>query len=295
LLVLHERRVSQPALNLRLFGHRAFLVAVVATVATNVFSSGLGTVIGQLGGYVLGLSAQSIGLIYLPGTLLVAVASVMAGRAVAKRTARPVLVLGLLIVGLSGFVMAVTASPFMGIAVLVLATWLSNLGGFITGTAAADTILGQAKEGNTGSVAAVQPAFAMTGYAIGPTLVILLLDVFFRHQWLADAASKGLPTQQAQDAVTAVTSAVTSSPGMAGYQPNLVALADGLSLGIDYTAGVRLAMLILALAPLGAAALAFFFIPAHPIAHGATDRGGMGAASGPNVGTVSRGEGNEHL
>ncbi|MEI8082478.1 MAG: MFS transporter [Actinomycetes bacterium] len=261
LLLVHERSTPQPALNLRLFSHRAFLVAVLATVATNVFSSGLGTVIGQLGSYVLGMSAQSIGLIYLPGTLLVALASVLAGRAVAKRTARPVLILGLLIVGMSGVVMAVTASPIMGVAVLVLATWLSNLGGFITGTAAADTILGDAPEGNTGSVAAIQPAFAMTGYALGPTLVILLLDVFFQHEWMADAASKGLPTQQAQDAVTAVTGAVTSSPGMVGYSPNLFALADGLSLGIDYTNGVRLAMLILALAPIGVAVAAAFLIP----------------------------------
>lgn len=265
LLLHHERRTPEPALNLRLFGHRAFLVAVMATVAINMFAAGLGTVIGQLSSYVLGLSAQQIGLLYLPGTVLVAAASVWAGRAVARWSARPVLVLGLLIVTASGLVMAVTASPVMGIAVLVLATWLSNLGGFITGTAAADTILGQAPAGKTGSVAAIQPAFAMTGYAIGPTLMILLLDAFFRQQWLADAAARGLAPASAQQAVTAVTNAVTSSPGGTGYNPSLTSLAAGLTLGIDYTTGVRLAMLILAAVPLCVAVLARVLLPRGPV------------------------------
>jgi MFS family permease len=147
-------------------------------------------VIGQLGSYVLGLSAQQIGLLYLPGTALVAAASVWAGRVVADRTARPVLILGLLVVTISGLVLAATASPVMGLAALVLSTWLSNLGGFITGTAAADTVLGFAAPGRTGSVAAIQPAFAMTGYAIGPPLVIFLLDTFFRQ---LPTQHRGLP------------------------------------------------------------------------------------------------------
>lgn len=261
LLVQHERRVAQPALDLRLFGHRAFLVAVLATIVVNVFSAGLGTIIGQLGSYVLGLSAASIGLLYLPGTVLVAVASVIAGRAVATRTARPVLVLGLLIVGTSGLVMAATASPVMGIAALVLSTWLSNLGGFVTGTAAADTILGEAPAGRTGSVAAVQPAFAMAGYALGPTIVVMLLEVFFRGQWSSDAATHGLPTQAAQSAVSNVVGAVTGSPGVHGYNPDLVAMADGMTLGVDYTDSVRLTMVVLSLLPLAVAVFAYFFAP----------------------------------
>ena len=261
MLLWHESRTDQPALDLRLFGHRAFVVAVLATVAINLFAGGLGTVIGQLGSYVLGLSAQQIGLLYLPGTALVAAASVWAGRVVADRTARPVLILGLLVVTISGLVLAATASPVMGLAALVLSTWLSNLGGFITGTAAADTVLGFAAPGRTGSVAAIQPAFAMTGYAIGPPLVIFLLDTFFRQQWLADAATRGLPTDTAQQAVTAVTSAVTSSPGVTSYSPDLPSLAAGLSVGVDYTTGVRLAMLILAAIPLCVAVWAYFMMP----------------------------------
>ena len=99
------------------------------------------------------------------------------------------------------------------------------------------------------------------GNAIGPPLVIFLLDTFFRQQWLADAATRGLPTDTAQQAVTAVTSAVTSSPGVTSYSPDLPSLAAGLSVGVDYTTGVRLAMLILAAIPLCVAVWAYFMMP----------------------------------
>jgi MFS family permease len=42
-LLWHESRTDRPALDLRLFGHRAFVVAVLATVAINLFAGGLGT------------------------------------------------------------------------------------------------------------------------------------------------------------------------------------------------------------------------------------------------------------
>ena len=261
LLVRHSRRTPRPALDMQLFAQRLFLIAVVGTVAINVFSAGLGTIVGQLGSYVLTLSAQTIGLLYLPGTLLVALGSVIAGRMVSAHTAHPVLVTGLIIVSTSGFVLAATASPVMATAVIVVAIWLSNLGGFVTGTAAAEAILSRAQPGNTGSVAAVQPAFAMAGYAIGPTLVILLLDVFYRHAWMTDAAAIGLSSAQAQQDVAAVTSVVTSSPGTSGITSTLTTLAQGLSLPDDFTLGVRITMAVMAAMPLLVALWALLWRP----------------------------------
>ena len=249
-LLRHSRTIPNPALNTKLFARRGFLIAILATVAINIFAAALGTIVGQLGSYVLTLSAQTIGLLYLPGTLLVALASVIAGRMVAAHTAQPVIITGLVIVSASGMVLAATASPVMATAVLVAAIWLDNLGGFITSTAAADAILSRATPGSTGSVAAVQPAFSMAGYALGPTLVILLLEVFYRRAWMADAAALGLSPAQAQQDVAAVTHAVTSSPGPTGFSPALAQLAQGLSLGVDYTSGIRITMAMVALIPL---------------------------------------------
>lgn len=115
-LIRHSEHTEAPALDIRLFGHHTFLLAVLATLAINVFASGLGTVVGQLGSYVLTLTSQTIGFLYLPGTLLVALASVIAGRMVAAHSARPVLVTGLCIVSASGVVLAASASPLMATA-----------------------------------------------------------------------------------------------------------------------------------------------------------------------------------
>jgi predicted MFS family arabinose efflux permease len=265
--VSHERHVPEPALDLRLFTRPAFTVAVVAVVTLNFMSSGMGTVLGQFGGYVLQLSSQTIGLLYLPGTIVVAVASVLAGRVITAHGARPVIVFGMLTLVASGLVMAGTASITMATALLVLATWLTNLGGFVTATGTSDTVVSQAPPGKTGSVASVHPAFAMTGYAIGPAVYLLLLNLMFQKEWLADAATRGLSSKQAADAVDAVTSSMVAGPGSAQYDASLLEQASGLTLGIDYSTGLRITFLIVSLVPLGVAVLAYFLMPHRRTAH----------------------------
>lgn len=49
--------------------------------------------------------------------------------------------------------------------------------------------------------------------------------------------------------------------GAAAYDPNLVQQATGLALGIDFTNGVRLTMLIVSVLPLAVAVLAYFLMP----------------------------------
>lgn len=259
--VLHERRAPEPALDPAIFKHRALMVTVLLAVVTvNLLAAGLGTVLGQLGGDVVGLSSRQIGLLYLPGTAVIAVASVLAGRAVGRYTARPVLITGLLVVIASGLVLAFTASPSMAVAVLVLTVWLSNFGGFVASTASADTVLSQARPGKTGSVAAVQPAFGMTGYALGPTVYILLLGLFFQHEYQSDAAARGMSARSAEQSVSAVTMSMAHSAGTAGYDPNLAQLAHGLALPVDYTNAVTTTMLIVTLLPLAVTTLAFLFV-----------------------------------
>jgi DHA2 family methylenomycin A resistance protein-like MFS transporter len=258
---LHERRTPEPALDPAVFTCRALMVTVLLAVVTvNLLAAGLGTVLGQLGGDVVGLSSQQVGLLYLPGTAVIALASVLAGRAVGRFTARPVLITGLLVIVASGLVLAFTASPTMTVAELVLTVWLSNFGGFVASTASADTILSQARAGKTGAVAAVQPAFGMTGYALGPTIYILLLGLFFQHEYQADAAARGMSAQSAEQSVSAVTMSMSHSAGTAGYDPNLAQLAHGLELPVDYTNAVTTTMLLVTLLPLAVTALAFFFV-----------------------------------
>jgi MFS family permease len=256
LFVLHERRTPEPALDLGLFHSPAFSVALAATLTLNFLSAGLGIVLGQFGSAVLSLSPQAIGLLYLPGTLLVAGAVILAGRLVGKYSPRPVMVAGLLLLAASGLLMAATISPTMALWLLVLGTWLCNLGALVTSTSVSETVLSQAPPGRSGTVASVQLAFGMAGYALGPTVYLLLLNVFFQRRWLADAESRGLSVTEAEHAVDAVRSGMAHSPGGVGYDPNLLQQATGLDLVLDFTEGLRVTMLIVSILPLAVAVAA---------------------------------------
>ncbi|MGE5697711.1 MAG: MFS transporter [Candidatus Sericytochromatia bacterium] len=259
--VRHERRVQHPALDLALFARPPFLVAVLTVLTISFLGGGFNVVLGQFGGIVLGLSAKSIGLVYLPGTVLLAGASLWAGHLVGKYTARPVLIAGLLVLVASGLVMAITAAPTMGLWILVLATWLLNLGADVAATPASDTVLGYAEPERAGSVTAMRSTFGTTGYALGPTVYIMLFNLFFHRRWLADAHSRGLSAQQAQHAVDAVRSSLAHSPGVSRFDPNLVQQASGLTLGWDFTNGVRLTLLAVTLVPLTLAIVTYFVLP----------------------------------
>jgi DHA2 family multidrug resistance protein-like MFS transporter len=202
--------------------------------------------------------------VYLPGTVLLAGVSILAGHLVAKYTARPVLIAGLLVLVASGLVMAITAAPTMALWVLVLATFLLNFGADLASTPASDTVLSYAAPDEAGSVAAMRSTFGTAGYALGPTVYIVLFNVFFHREWLADAHSRGLSAQEAQHAVDAVRSSLAHSPGVPRFDPNLVQQASGLTLGWDFTNGVRLTMLAVTLVPLALAILTYFAMPRRP-------------------------------
>ncbi|GAA2929812.1 MFS transporter [Kitasatospora cinereorecta] len=260
LFVLRERRTPDPVLDLSLFRSCPFAVAALASLTLNFLAAGFSFALGQFGSVILSLPPRTIGLLYLPGTLLVAGAVVLAGRLIGKYTPRPVLITGLLVLAASGLLMGATAAPTMALWILVLATWLTNLGSLVASAAVAETILSHAPPGKSGAVASVQPAFGMTGYALGPAVYLLLLNLFFQRQWLNDAEQRGLSVAEADQAVDATRSAMAQSPGTAGYDPNLLR-QSGLDLGLDFTDGLRLTMLVVSILPLALAVAAYRLMP----------------------------------
>ncbi|MFJ1568069.1 MFS transporter [Streptomyces erythrochromogenes] len=260
LFVFHERRTPEPVLELSLFRSGPFTVAALSSLTLNFAVAGFSFVLGQFGSVILSLPPRTIGLLFLPGTLLIAGAVILAGRLIEKYTPRPVLITGLLLLVASGLLMATTAEPTMALWILVLATWLTNLGSLVASASVAETILSHAPPGKSGAVASVQPAFGMTGYALGPAVYLLLLNLFFQRQWLNDADARGMSATQAEQAVDAARSAVARSPGTAGYDPNLLR-QSGLDLGLDFTDGLRLTMLVTSLLPLALAVAAYVLMP----------------------------------
>ncbi|MEU6535219.1 MFS transporter [Streptomyces sp. NPDC047000] len=261
LFVRHSRHTPEPAVDLALFRSAPFAVALLASLTLNFLAAGLGVVLGQFGTVVLALSPETIGLLYLPGTLLIAGAVILAGRLVGVYTPRPVMITGLLVMAGSGLLLAGTAGPAMAVALLVLATWMCNLGSLVTSTAVSETVLSEAPTGRSGTVASVQMAFAMTGSAFGPTVYLLLLDLFFQQRWLADAAARDVPAQQAEQSVDAVRAAMAQVPGGAQYDPNLLQKASGLDLALDFADGLRLTMLVVSVLPVVVAVLVAVLMP----------------------------------
>jgi hypothetical protein len=170
----------------------------------------------------------------------------------------------MLILAASSAVMATSASPTMSLWILVLATFLNTLGANITSTPASDIIVSHAPPERAGAVAAMKPAFSKLGYSLSPTIYILLVEVFFMRGWLADAESRGLTDQQAQQALNVAKNAsVGNSPSLAPYDPNLVERIVEVA-RMDFTEGLRITMLIVTLVPLVVAALAYLLIPRRP-------------------------------
>ncbi|MFJ8856746.1 MFS transporter [Streptomyces sp. NPDC102437] len=266
LFVLRERRTPEPVLDLSLFRSGPFAVAALASLTLNFLVAGFSFTLGQFGSVILSLPPRTIGLLFLPGTLAIAVGVVVAGRLIGKYTPRPVLITGLLVMVAGGLLMAATADPTIALWIVVLATWLTNLGSLVTSSAVAETILAHAPPGKSGAVASVQPAFGMSGYALGPAVYLLLLNLFFQRQWLNDAKARGISVSRADQAVDATRSAMVHSPGTSGYDPNLLR-QSGLDLGLDFTNGLRLTMLVVSLLPLALAVAAYRFMP-HRIADG---------------------------
>ncbi|MFF8942108.1 MFS transporter [Streptomyces sp. NPDC014864] len=259
--VRHERRTPEPAMPLELFRSRPFAVAVLAALTLNFLSAGFSVVLGQFGSSVLALSTQEIGLLYLPGTAVIVAAGICTGRVMAAHSPRPVMLTGLAVLIASSLLTAATAETRMALWLLVLATWSCNLGTLITSASASESILSHTPPGKAGTTAAVQPAFGMTGYALGPTVYLLLLGLFFERRWTADAEARGISLSQAGEAVDTVRGAMATSPGTAGYDPNLLRQASGLDLALDFTNGLRLTMLTVSAAPLLVLVAAYKVMP----------------------------------
>ncbi|MEV2199546.1 MFS transporter [Streptomyces fradiae] len=260
LFVVREHRTPQPVLDPALFRSAPFTVAALGSLVLNFMVAGFSFALGQFGSVVLTLPQSTIGLLYLPGTLAIAGIVVLAGNLIGRYTPRPVLIAGLLGLVAGALLMAATASPTMPLWVLVLATWTTNLGSLVASAAVAETILSAAPPGKSGAVSSVQPAFGMSGYALGPAVFVLLLNLFFQRQWLDDAQQRGLSAAEAEEAVDATRSAMARSPGTAGYDPNLLR-QSGLDLGWDFTDGLRLTMVVVSLLPLALAVAAWLLIP----------------------------------
>ena len=251
-LVLRERRVERPMLDMTLLAHRGFLFNTVAATLVMFVLSGLLFVLPPYLQAVLGHDALGTGVRLLPmmGGLLVA--SRTAPQIVARFGARATVSAGLVVLAFAALLGSRTTT---GSGYGFIALWLSltGLGFGLSLIPAMNSALGTLPRDRSGSGSGLLMTLRQVGGAIGIALLGSLLSGTFRDR--LDVT--GLPAQAADAAGDSVVAAhlVAEKVGSA----DLAASANSA-----YVHGMGVVLLVCGIAALVSALLAAAFLPGTP-------------------------------
>ncbi|MFF0010327.1 DHA2 family efflux MFS transporter permease subunit [Streptomyces sp. NPDC005374] len=251
-LVLRERRVERPMLDMALLTHRGFLFNTIAATLVNFVLSGLLFVLPPFLQTVLGHDALGTGVRLLPmmGGLLIA--SRLAPRLVARFGARAAVSAGLVVLAFAGILGSrTTIDSGYGFVALWLA--LTGFGFGLSLIPAMNGGLSALPRDRAGSGSGLLMTMRQVGGAIGIALLGSMLAGTFRDH--LDVT--GLPARAADTAGESVVAAhlVAERTGSA----DLLASANSA-----YVHGMGLVLLVCGIAALVAALLAAAFLPGTP-------------------------------
>ncbi|MER6571954.1 MFS transporter [Streptomyces sp. NPDC001093] len=252
-LVLRERRMTRPMLDMGLLAHRGFLLNTTAATLVMFVLSGLMFTVPTYLQAVLGHDAFATGLRLLPMMAGLMVAAKGAQPVVARFGARAVVTAGLVVLAFAALLGSrTTVHDGYGFTAL----WLSITGlgfGFAV-VPAMDGALGTLPADRAGSGSGLLMTFRQVGGAVGIALLGSLLASAFRDR--LDVT--GLPGQAAHTAGESVVAAhaVAAHTGSA----RLAASADSA-----YVHGMTVVLLVCGLASLVAALLAALLLPNTPV------------------------------
>ncbi|MFJ8536455.1 DHA2 family efflux MFS transporter permease subunit [Streptomyces sp. NPDC093591] len=254
-LVLRERRVERPMLDMTLLAHRGFLFNTVAATLVTFILTGLLFVLPPYLQAVLGHDALGTGVRLLPmmGGLLVA--SRLAPQVVARFSARAAVSAGLVVLAFAGILGSRTTAD-SGYGFVALWLTITGLGFGLSLIPAMNGGLSALPRDRAGSGSGLLMTMRQVGGAIGIALLGSLLAGAFRDR--LDVT--GLPAQAADTAGESVVAAhlvaERASPEKAA---ELAASANSA-----YVHGMGVVLLVCGIAALVSALLAAAFLPATP-------------------------------
>ncbi|GAA3564936.1 DHA2 family efflux MFS transporter permease subunit [Streptomyces osmaniensis] len=266
-LVVRERRVERPMLDMTLLAHRGFLFNTVAATLVTFILTGLLFVLPPYLQAVLGHDALGTGVRLLPmmGGLLVA--SRLAPQVVARFGARAAVSAGLVVLAFAGFLGSRTTVD-SGYGFVALWLTITGLGFGLSLIPAMNGGLSALPRDRAGSGSGLLMTLRQVGGAIGIALLGSLLAGAFRDR--LDVT--GLPAGAADTAGESVVAAhlVAERAGSA----QLAASANAA-----YVHGMGIVLLVCGIAALVSALLAAAFLPGTPDAEqpGAPDMAAEGA------------------
>ncbi|QOV35956.1 DHA2 family efflux MFS transporter permease subunit [Streptomyces ferrugineus] len=254
-LVLRERRVERPMLDMALLAHRGFLFNTVAATLVTFVLTGLLFVLPPYLQAVLGHDALGTGVRLLPmmGGLLVA--SRLAAQVVARFGARAAVSAGLVVLAFAGLLGSrTTVDSGYGF----VALWLSitGLGFGLSLIPAMNGGLSALPRDRAGSGSGLLMTMRQVGGAIGIAVLGSVLAGAFRDR--LDVT--GLPERAADTAGESVVAAhIVAGEAGPGRAAELVASANGA-----YVHGMGVVLLACGIAALVSALLAAAFLPSAP-------------------------------
>ncbi|MFC5215167.1 DHA2 family efflux MFS transporter permease subunit [Streptomyces coerulescens] len=251
-LVLRERRVERPMLDMTLLAHRGFLFNTVAATLVTFILTGLLFVLPPYLQAVLGHDALGTGVRLLPmmGGLLVA--SRLAPKVVSRFGARPAVSAGLVVLAFAGLLGSRTTVD-SGYGFVALWLTITGLGFGLSLIPAMNGGLSALPRDRAGSGSGLLMTLRQVGGAIGIALLGSLLAGAFRDR--LDVT--GLPARAADTAGESVVAAhlVAGRTGSA----ELAASANS-----SYVHGMGVVLLVCGIAALVSALLAAAFLPSTP-------------------------------
>ncbi|MFI0900356.1 MFS transporter [Streptomyces sp. NPDC020983] len=276
-LVLSERRVPRPMLDMSLLRQRGFLWNAVAATLVSFVLTGTVFVVPSYLQTALGHDALGTGLRLLPMMGGLTVAARLAPSLVAKAGPRTVIAAGLLVLAAGGFLGA-TTSAADGYGLIAVWLTLAGAGLGLSVVPSMNGALGALPRERAGSGSGLLQTLRQTGAAVGVAILGSVLAAAYRGR----LATAGLPP----DAAHAARESLAGAHAVAGRTGNaaLTASADAA-----YVHGMDVALAVCGAAALAAGLLLAVFLPgARPVgaetkaAEGATDPG-AGAFAGPRA------------
>ncbi|WP_078877155.1 MFS transporter [Streptomyces sp. 150FB] len=248
-LVLRERRVIRPMLDMTLLCHRGFLLNTLAATLVMFVLSGLLFLLPVYLQAVLGHDAFGTGLRLLPmmGGLLVAART--SGKLAARLGPRLVISAGLVVLAFAAF-LASSTTVDSGYGTTALWLSIAGLGFGFTVVPSMDAALGALPADRAGSGSGLLLTVRQTGGAIGIALLGSLLAATYGDR----LSTAGLPAAAADSARDSVVAAHIVADRL--RLPDLTASANSA-----YVHGMDTAMVVCGIAALAAALLVAVLLP----------------------------------
>ena len=260
-----ERRVADPLLDLSLFRSRPLCAALVCGTVAALAMGGAILPLLYFFQRVQGLAPMASILRILPLVVVAAACSSTVGSLMARRGPRPVLVGGLVVlgVGCAGLTFLRPDTPYPAV---LVALALIGVGNIAVITPVTDVVLESVPAERSGTASALNSAAMQVGGALGAAILTSVFLDAARDAYFGRLAPTGLGLEKIREITRAWRQAIAESTSTGAR----MLLPRGLEGQFEeayrqaFAVGVGRVVLVAALLALAAAALAWATVPARP-------------------------------